>query len=157
MGTREVSAALPRIEVRIQVVCYARGRILCARHEKRGRAYWVLPGGHLDPGETLWRAAVRELEEEAGITLHAGRLWAVGEFRGDGRHVVECTFFATRWNGDARVGRDPEGSAHPTTLVALEWLDRERFEAETFLPLPLARRLLDHWEEPEAPAVYLES
>jgi diadenosine hexaphosphate hydrolase (ATP-forming) len=29
--------------------------------------YWVFPKGHLDPGETLEEAAVREVAEETGI------------------------------------------------------------------------------------------
>jgi 8-oxo-dGTP diphosphatase len=145
------------IEVRVQVICFESRRLLCARHRKRDRTYWVLPGGHLDRDESLWQAALRELDEEAGIVLRAGRLWAVGEFRSEERHVVECTFFASDWSGDARLGSDPEQREHPAALVGLEWLDRERFERETFLPAPLRRRLLDHWDDPEAPAVYLES
>jgi 8-oxo-dGTP pyrophosphatase MutT (NUDIX family) len=34
-----------------------------------GRDYWDIPKGVLDPGETPIEAALRELREEAGITL----------------------------------------------------------------------------------------
>ncbi|MBK7878459.1 MAG: NUDIX domain-containing protein [Planctomycetes bacterium] len=36
-------------------------------------AHWVLPKGHLDPGETAEETAVREVEEESGVraTLEA--------------------------------------------------------------------------------------
>lgn len=30
---------------------------------------WSTPGGHIDPGETDWEAAVRELKEETSIEL----------------------------------------------------------------------------------------
>jgi 8-oxo-dGTP pyrophosphatase MutT (NUDIX family) len=34
-------------------------------HRRLGR--WMQPGGHLDPGEEPWNAAIRESEEETGI------------------------------------------------------------------------------------------
>lgn len=41
---------------------------LIGRLDRRGRLTWSLPKGHLEPGETLAAAAVREVAEETGIT-----------------------------------------------------------------------------------------
>ena len=42
-------------------------------HRHRVLGIWVQPGGHIDSGETPWEAAVRETEEETGLTVaHAG-------------------------------------------------------------------------------------
>jgi 8-oxo-dGTP pyrophosphatase MutT (NUDIX family) len=40
-------------------------------HKRLGR--WMQPGGHLDPGEAPWEAALREAMEETGLDLrHPG-------------------------------------------------------------------------------------
>lgn len=47
-----------------------RGMVL---HRHRVLGIWLQPGGHIDPGETPWDAAVRETVEETGLTVtHPG-------------------------------------------------------------------------------------
>jgi 8-oxo-dGTP pyrophosphatase MutT (NUDIX family) len=41
-------------------------KIALAQHQ-RGTKTWVLPKGHVEPGETLEQAALREVHEEAGL------------------------------------------------------------------------------------------
>jgi ADP-ribose pyrophosphatase YjhB (NUDIX family) len=68
---------------------HGRRAALIARHDRRGRLVWSLPKGHVEAGETLEIAAVREIAEETGI---AGRVVApLGTidfwFVADGRRV----------------------------------------------------------------------
>mgnify|MGYP001452875798 CR=1 FL=1 len=39
---------------------------------KRKNGVWLMPKGHVDPGETLEEAAVREVKEETGLVAEAG-------------------------------------------------------------------------------------
>jgi ADP-ribose pyrophosphatase YjhB (NUDIX family) len=60
---------------------------LIGRTNRRGRLLWSLPKGHLEEGETAEQAAVREVEEETGIsgeiigTLGTIDFWFVAEGR----------------------------------------------------------------------------
>jgi 8-oxo-dGTP pyrophosphatase MutT (NUDIX family) len=47
-----------------------RGMVL---HRHRVLGVWLQPGGHIDPGETPWEAALRESVEETGLAVsHPG-------------------------------------------------------------------------------------
>ena len=48
------------------IVTGPRGVVLL-RHKRLG--LWLQPGGHIDPGETPWDAALREAEEETGLAV----------------------------------------------------------------------------------------
>jgi 8-oxo-dGTP pyrophosphatase MutT (NUDIX family) len=93
------------------------------------RGLWVLPKGHIEPGETAEAAAVREIEEEAGVratvVARAGEI----EFAVDGK-LVRTIFFLMRYEGD--VGR--------TEQRALAW--RRYEDALSLLHFEDTRRVL---------------
>ena len=44
------------------------GRLLMVRRaSRRGRGNWQVPGGFIEPEETIEKAVLREVEEEAGV------------------------------------------------------------------------------------------
>jgi len=57
------------IRIRAGVLIWRDGEVLLVRHEKGGRSYWLVPGGGVDPGETMVVAAARELIEETGYIV----------------------------------------------------------------------------------------
>lgn len=52
-------------EVSAGGVVVDRGEVLIIRH---ARGEWIMPKGHLEPGETPEEAALREVREETGLT-----------------------------------------------------------------------------------------
>jgi 8-oxo-dGTP pyrophosphatase MutT (NUDIX family) len=65
----------------------------------RTRGLWVLPKGHIEPGETPEDAAVREVEEEAGVLGAIVAPTGEIEFAANGR-PVRIIFFLMRYEGE---------------------------------------------------------
>ena len=67
---------LPRI--RLTGILVEDGKVLLVKEVLRERSRWNLPGGSLEPGETIEAGLIRELREETGIT--ARELIPLGPF-----------------------------------------------------------------------------
>ena len=67
---------------------------------KNNRGMWVLPKGHIEPGETPEDAAVREVEEEAGVRAAIVARAGESQFEVKGR-TVRTVFFLMKYQGEA--------------------------------------------------------
>ncbi len=56
---------------------------------------WTVPGGRVEPGESVTEAVVRELREETSLDVRCGSLLGWAERRGPGYHYVILDFTVT--------------------------------------------------------------
>jgi ADP-ribose pyrophosphatase YjhB (NUDIX family) len=144
----------PRI--RVSAILRWRGRILLLRHEKSGRAVWLLPGGGVRSGESLLTALRRELWEETRLFPEGsdipleGPVAIVDSIAPSSsivrKHVVHVIFAA-------EVPGTLEEVASEDEAIGNHRLFRPS-ELEDLVLHPPIQRFLRRWE-PGDPAVYL--
>ena len=112
------------------------GRVLLIERGKPpALGQWSVPGGRLEPRETLAQAVAREVHEETGLIVEVGTLACVLERFGDDHHFVVLDYFARVTGGqlaaasDARAARfvaEDELAALPLTDGLADVLVRAR-------------------------------
>ena len=110
---------------------------LIGRTDRLGRLLWSLPKGHIEAGETTEQAAVREVEEETGISGEIlGELGTIDFwFVADGRRVHKTvTHYLMRATGGELSDADVE-------VTAVAWVPLPEIAAQ--LAYPDERGLVD--------------
>lgn len=104
------SARAPRIGV-AGVVFDAAGRVLLVERGKPpSMGQWTVPGGSLEPGETIADGVRRELAEETGLEVEVGPLVAVVERMGEDYHFVILDHLAFLRGGSLAAGSDAKAA-----------------------------------------------
>lgn len=81
-------------------------RILLVRAKKTPQD-WIFPKGHIEEAETAEAAALRELEEEAGVRAEAIRLVGSLEFE-SGDEMVHVDYYLCKFLSDVPRHEDRE-------------------------------------------------
>ena len=123
-------------KVELTVLCLlTRGEeILLQNRVKKDWRGYTLPGGHIEPGESVVEAVVREMKEETGLTVFGPELCGIKQFPGaEGRYLV-FLFRSDSFEGELRSSAEGK----------MEWIRRDRLkEYETVADLAELLRVME--------------
>lgn len=114
--------------VGVRAIIYKDGKILAVKHKSRvggSKDFWCIPGGGLDPGESLEDGLRREIYEELGIEAKPSRLLFIQQFTSTREgHDEELEFFYLVENPEDFTTIDYSGTSHGMAELAMcEFID----------------------------------
>jgi 8-oxo-dGTP diphosphatase len=107
--------------------------LLVRRRVKEGELSWQFPSGQVEPGETGEQAAVRETQEETGLTVRASGSLGERVHPNTGRTMIYTACEVV--DGTAYVADEEE-------LAEVAWSDRATLTA--YVPYPFFGPVQDH-------------
>ncbi len=116
----------------VGLVCFRDDDVLLIRRGRSPReGEWSLPGGRIEPGETIRQAALRELLEETGVVAELLGLVDVVDaiFPEAGQHYVLIDFLAIWRGGDPKAGDDAAAAVFmpfDEALACVDWDETRR-------------------------------
>lgn len=111
----------------VGVVCRRGDEVLLVRRGREPlKGKWSIPGGKMEFGETAKEAALRELQEETGITARITRLIDVVDSIMDDQHYVLIDFEAEWISGEPVAADDAEAAEFVPVREALQRVSWDR-------------------------------
>lgn len=124
---------MPERRVTVRGIIYRDGKLFAQKlRDGDGESnYWCIPGGGLDPKESLHEGLIREMIEETGIAPTVGKLLFVQQYVDPYKEFLEFFFHIT--NPEDYHTIDLEATTHGMIEVArCEFIDPSK---EHILPL----------------------
>lgn len=114
--------------INVRTIIYRDDKLLAVRHKTSGGEaadYYAVPGGGLDPHESLTAGAAREIMEETGIAAKIGKLLFIQQFVSERKgYDEELEFFFAVDNPEDFTDIDLSKTTHGADEIAvIEYVD----------------------------------
>jgi 8-oxo-dGTP pyrophosphatase MutT (NUDIX family) len=118
--------------------------LVLIERRKRGRRYWVIPGGGVKSGETIADAATREAEEELGVSVELGNLRVCIDHREEDGSIKRQWYFEAEARDDAIRVVGPEiDNSHRGTYRAV-WIGIDEIDVRAVHPSAVAQLVIEN-------------
>lgn len=107
-----------------------RGRLALVRNRWPIGEFWGLPGGRLEPGESVAEAVVREVREETGLVVAPETLAYILDYYNQriDYHIVNMVFTCRLLGGTLQAPLDDE------FVAGCAWVDEQKIPAYMVWP-----------------------
>jgi 8-oxo-dGTP pyrophosphatase MutT (NUDIX family) len=126
-----------------RAVILHRGKILFFHRINNGSEYYILPGGHIEAGESEEEALLREIKEETGFKAEIDRkLWVLENPADKSKHHF---FLITKISGKLRMGRDEIMKTTDKNKYILEWHSLKEVPSLRIFPEPVKNKMIEEF------------
>lgn len=107
-------ARTENVELTVLCLIHQDNRLLLQNRLKKDWQGYTLPGGHVELGESIVDAVIREMAEETGLEIRNPRLCGIKQFPIEGGRYLVFLFRTDEFSGDLRSSAEGK----------MEWIDR---------------------------------
>lgn len=104
------------VELTVLCLIHQGDLLLLQNRVKKDWQGWTMPGGHVEPGESIVDAVVREMREETGLTVLNPKLCGAKQFPIEGGRYLVFLFETEEF----------EGVLHSSEEGQMRWIPRSR-------------------------------
>ena len=107
------------VELTTLCLVHRGGLLLLQNRVKEDWKGLALPGGHVEPGESIVDSVIREMREETGLEIKKPRLCGIKQFPIDGGRYLVFLFETEEFEGELRSSEEGQ----------MVWIQRDELPA----------------------------
>lgn len=126
--------------VRVSVIILRGDELLVVRMQRKEKDIYVLAGGGLENGESLYEGSIREVKEETNLDVCIQKILYIKELYTETEEAMDIILLSELVGGELKKGYDPE-HGDKQKLKEVKFVKLSELEHLNFHPKQLRKRL----------------